>query len=237
MSTGKKRFPWIATVVTFIAVVILARLGFWQLERMHEKQQRLTQLEQRTDRSTLNLHSAFVQGDAVADVPVSFAATIDTARLLYLDNRVVDGMVGYEVFAIADTAIGQVLLNFGWIKGGATRAELPAVELPTSLTEFNGNIVEPNLNPIIRETAQAYADFPLVVQQIDMALLSGMLNTELHPFYIALDNQTPQFVRNWQPVVMSPEKHLGYALQWFGLAIAAVVIFFIALFKRNASSD
>jgi surfeit locus 1 family protein len=43
--------------------------------------------------------------------------------------------------------------------------------------------------------------------------------------------ETSSFVRDWQPVVMAPEKHLAYAAQWFLLAFAALVIFVIA--QRN----
>ena len=45
----------------------------------------------------------------------------------------------------------------------------------------------------------------------------------------AQDNST--FIRNWQPVVMPPEKHMAYAVQWFLLGVAALVIFIIA--QRN----
>jgi cytochrome oxidase assembly protein ShyY1 len=31
---------------------------------------------------------------------------------------------------------------------------------------------------------------------------------------------------------MAPEKHIGYAIQWFGLGIAALIIFIFAQHKR-----
>ena len=45
----------------------------------------------------------------------------------------------------------------------------------------------------------------------------------------AQNNST--FIRNWQPVVMAPEKHMAYAVQWFLLAFAAIGVFIIA--QRN----
>ena len=44
------------------------------------------------------------------------------------------------------------------------------------------------------------------------------------------------FVRDWRPAVMGPGKHLSYAVQWFGLAIALIVIFIVNL-KRNTQDD
>ena len=38
-------------------------------------------------------------------------------------------------------------------------------------------------------------------------------------------------------VVMSPEKHLGYAVQWFGLAIAAAAIGGFAISKKGRSYE
>lgn len=38
--------------------------------------------------------------------------------------------------------------------------------------------------------------------------------------------------REWQIVPFSPERHLGYAVQWFALACALLVIYLVVNFKR-----
>ena len=49
-----------------------------------------------------------------------------------------------------------------------------------------------------------------------------------------LDEDQPDgYRRDWQPIVYGPEKHYGYAAQWFGMALATIILFFFATIKRN----
>jgi surfeit locus 1 family protein len=42
----------------------------------------------------------------------------------------------------------------------------------------------------------------------------------------------------WRPAVgFGPERHLGYAIQWFALAIALLVIFISLSFKHPPAAD
>jgi cytochrome oxidase assembly protein ShyY1 len=42
---------------------------------------------------------------------------------------------------------------------------------------------------------------------------------------------------DWSPIPpMGPEKHLGYAIQWFGLAVALLIIYVGVNTHRNGSS-
>ena len=43
---------------------------------------------------------------------------------------------------------------------------------------------------------------------------------------LLLDKDQPGgFVREWNPVVVGPERHVGYAVQWFALAAALVILY------------
>ncbi|MDM7862043.1 SURF1 family protein [Alteromonas sp. ASW11-36] len=237
MVAANKTVPVLATLVTFVAIVTMLRLGFWQLERMDYKQQRLADLADRQTREPVDLVTLNSYPYELADIPVAFVGTPDENRLLLLDNRIVDGQVGYEVLAFAETNVGSVLVNYGWIKAPATRDQLPVIDIAAGQQVFEGNVVIPNINPVVRETATQNSEFPLRIQQLDLDRIAQLTNTNLQPFVIALAQQNSTFINNWRPVVMAPEKHLGYAIQWFGLAGAAFIIFTIALFKRKKTSD
>ena len=80
--------------------------------------------------------------------------------------------------------------------------------------------------------------WPLRVQKVDFDAIGEQLGVELAPFEIrvtpevALGNNTP-LPRHWQDVtVMGPERHKAYALQWFALALAALLIY-VAAALRN----
>jgi cytochrome oxidase assembly protein ShyY1 len=69
---------------------------------------------------------------------------------------------------------------------------------------------------------------PVTAQQhLDIAELGAALGQALYPYALVLDEGQPGlFQRDWQPgVTMTPEKHLGYAVQWFGLAVALLIIY------------
>ena len=77
--------------------------------------------------------------------------------------------------------------------------------------------------------------WPAVVQVIDVKLLSQQLGYPLVDFQIELDQADGHgFIRAWQePVAMTPEKHIGYAVQWFLLALTLTVLFIKYGLKNN----
>ena len=109
---------------------------------------------------------------------------------------------------------------------------MPSVKIDAIKARFAGVISLPLNNAMIQETALVDGDWPKVLQQTDLEVIQQHYNQEVLPFVVLLNaQQNSTFVRDWQPVVMAPEKHLAYAVQWFLLAFAALVIFVIA--QRN----
>ena len=55
---------------------------------------------------------------------------------------------------------------------------------------------------------------------------------------LLLDASSPDgYQRNWRPSVgFPPERHLGYAIQWFALAVTLIVIF-VALSLESATGE
>ena len=64
---------------------------------------------------------------------------------------------------------------------------------------------------------------------IDVEDMNAQLQKDLLPRYVRLDEGSPgAFVTGWQAVNMTPEKHIGYAFQWFAMAFALVIWFVFA---------
>ena len=38
-------------------------------------------------------------------------------------------------------------------------------------------------------------------------------------------DQNKGFKRDWNPIIMLPSKHIGYAVQWFGMTLVLIMIF------------
>lgn len=211
-------------------------LGVWQLDRMEQKQHRLDSIAQKYTTAPMHPFDVAAQWQDVRDVPVKFSGKLQSEQLILLDNQISAGASGYDVLVPVNTRGRQVLVNLGWVAATSSRAELPVIKLPAGQVEIDGVITQPGLNPLIQETQQHFDRFPLRVQQIDIPFFNQQWALQLPDMVVERLSSQPQmsqFKTNWQPVVMSPQKHLGYAIQWFGLAIAAVVIFIIVLIRRT----
>ena len=182
----------------------------------------------------------------IQDFPVSFVGTAQLENLFFIDNKIVSGRTGYQVVVpVATLDKDIVLANLGWLRGNGIRGQLPLIsdnlrsELTKRSTQFTGVVSYPSINAMVSETNTAFGQFPALLQQTDMAQMkqhlraAGLLSQgKLYPFIVNLTpDESSEFIRNWQPVVMSPEKHLGYAVQWFGLGIAALTIYLLSLMK------
>jgi cytochrome oxidase assembly protein ShyY1 len=212
-------------------------LGVWQLQRAEQKVQRLASIEQISQTAGIGLQQV-VMGDiqTMLDLPMTFSGKLDSEKYFLIDNKTHQGRVGYQVVVPIHTEWGIVFSNFGWIAGTNSRDVLPNIKLDDNILSYQGVISLPSNNAMVTETALIDDKWPKVLQQTDLAIMTQHYKQTLLPFVLLLNpDNNSEFVRNWQPVVMAPEKHIGYAIQWFLLAIAAIGVFVFAnrsLFKK-----
>jgi len=234
MWTFLSRLPFVATLVTFVCVVIMFALGNWQLQRAEQKTQRLLAVEMAAKTAQIDLQQVLRSNiNDMLDMPVNFDGAADATRYFLLDNKMHNGRVGYQVLTPMQTSSGTVIVNLGWVAGTNSRDILPSINIDAENARYAGMISLPLNNAMINETAVVDGDWPKVLQQIDLKVIQQHYKQEILPFVVLLKAQeTSSFVRNWKPVVMAPEKHIAYAVQWYLLAIAALVIFIIAQRKK-----
>ena len=71
-------------------------------------------------------------------------------------------------------------------------------------------------------------------QALKFVLSEKLLNIELLPYVLRMDPESPAgFTRRWKEPGTGEERNLGYAFQWFAMAIAIFVIYLILNFKRE----
>ena len=65
-----------------------------------------------------------------------------------------------------------------------------------------------------------------------------MLGRPLFPYSVRLDAGQPGALRvDWEPINTQPEKHTGYAVQWFAMAIALVLFWVYSSLKRDPAVE
>jgi cytochrome oxidase assembly protein ShyY1 len=227
------RLPILATLITFVAVVIMFALGMWQLQRAEEKNLRLLSIKKASQTEQISLQTALLNIDGMIDMPINFDAQADVTRYFMLDNKIHNGRVGYQVLLPLKTSSGLLLANLGWLPATNSRDVLPRVTLDGKQMPYTGVVSFPSDNAMVKETAVIDENWPKLVQQIDFAVIEAMYNARFLPLVVQLDDDPSSgFVRNWKAVVMAPEKHIAYGVQWFLLAFAAIVVFVIAQRKK-----
>ena len=224
------------TVFTLAFAPLLFRLGQWQLDREQEKTLLQQSYEIRTQAPAMPIDTLDWQREDLAFLKVWAKGRFEEKRVYLLDNKIHDGHVGYELISPFVTEAGQtVLINRGWIAQGVSRNELPSIPAIEDSVEIQGSIYVPLddvfLLSSIEETA--IREGPKVIQSIEMDMLSADLEKKLVPYTVRLLDNSPGITQaNWQAVNMLPEKHRAYAVQWFAMLSALIIMFIYFGFKN-----
>jgi surfeit locus 1 family protein len=122
----------------------------------------------------------------------------------------------------------SVLVNRGWLALNKDRRILPDVSVSEAKRTITGRVNHFPVVGIRLAGAEIPTEgWPSVVQVADSQVLAAKLGYSLFPFQIELDKTMPEgYHREWKKnTIMSPEKHIAYAVQWFGLALTLTVLF------------
>jgi cytochrome oxidase assembly protein ShyY1 len=227
----------ILTVLVFSALV---KLGFWQNSRALEKEQRLARIEQLKSQNPLSLQQVnlLAVNENINDMPVTIEGLFDEQAVFLLDNQVNKGRLGYRAYQVLMVEQYTVLVNLGWVLGSINRQELPEVQPLSGKHTIHGNVRLIEVGIQLQEQIFSDVQWPLRIQQVELDKFSTLINRQLLPFVIYLDmDEKIGFEKNWQPIVMPPEKHRAYAFQWFSLAIAWVMLMVWAKFGSKKASE
>ncbi|USA41756.1 SURF1 family protein [Spongiibacter taiwanensis] len=244
MSPHPTRFRWQLDWKSLLAIVlflpILVGLGMWQLNRADEKSALLESYQQRQQMAPVALSTLSQYPNYQ---PVLAAGMFDPNRYWLLDNRIVQRQFGYQVIGLFQLRDGgAVLVDRGWIAGDPSRRQLPKVTFPATEVELRGQLYLGEDKPFsLGEMAQD--QWPRLQQWLDVEALQQEMPALL-PTVLQLNDQSPSALRIQRIVVnVSPEKHTGYAVQWFGMALVLAIIFLcrnsniLALLRRKTTSS
>lgn len=219
------QWQWNGPLLAFclIALPLTLAAGCWQLRRAEEKRELLAAFDARAQQAPV----ALAEVDPAADhryLRVSVAGRPDQRRQFLLDNRMRDGRAGYEVLTPVQFAERRwVLVNRGWLPRGVDRTRLPDIPRLADRVALVGQLHPLASGALVLGPEDPAAGWPQVIQQSDPQLLEQRLGVSLFPYQVRLED-SPGFVTGWVTTSLSPAQHRGYAVQWFALAVALVVL-------------
>lgn len=225
--------------LTLTAFAILINLSWWQLSRASEKTEHLQRLAALHSAGALTPRQlATLESTEIDGAPLSGEARWLAPYSWLLDNQIVEGQVGYDVIVpVQAEGLNQLLLvNLGWVAGGHDRGQLPFIDIPEHIrlegllrTEVSGLML---LGQNVEETGS----WPMRIQQVDYDELARISGLNLLPVLL-YQQQNTEFISHYQPVVLPPEKHRGYALQWFLLAVAVIGVALAAAHQGRVQDE
>jgi len=226
---ARARMPlWLGWSIALAVALGFCALGRWQLLRMHEKQALLAQAAHIRDRpQTL--------AAALADArPTQLAWVHGAGRFLpgqiLLDNQLREGRSGVKVYQpfLADGAPAPLLVELGWLPLPADRA-LPRPAPLQGRYTLVGLLGPAPSHGLTLGPALVAAPAPQLwlAMRIEPAAIGQALGRrDILSQVLRLDPALPLgYPRDLDllPNTLPPERHLGYAVQWFGLALAVLV--------------
>ena len=229
------RWPWM--LVNVLVFALLLGLSYWQWLRAEEKMNTLARIEHWKNQGALNSNQLSSINHLERDgLQLDFQGRWLSPGVWLIDNKMVNGRIGYDVLiavqdisAPADAA--ALLVNLGWIAAPQQRDTLPEVRVPNELhirgifrTRIKGVLLGTNI--------ENKGVWPMRIQQVDSESLAAYLSRPLVDGLIYQEKNSP-FLVHYQSVVLPPERHRAYALQWFLLAVAVVVVAIAAGARKN----
>ena len=248
MSARARTLAW-GWLLAVVAMLAFSAAGRWQLGRMHEKQAMLAAAEQALDRS--RVQPLLLASDRARSGAYDWAGghgRIANATV-WLDSQQREGRVGVRMYCVLlpDEGVQALLVDAGWWPLQGDRA-LPVFGCPAGGAQHvRGLLARPPSVGLVRGEALAQqGDGRWLASRIDLAAIAAALGlpTGIAPRVLRLDPQRQPGdagvmlapgERDLEilPNTMSPDRHLGYAVQWFGLALATLVAALVLTFRKT----
>lgn len=214
---------------------LLLGLGVWQLERAQEKKAQLAQWQQEAG----NLGWAELQASGLeVGQPVQISGRYGETSWL-LDNRTRDGAPGYEVLTLFFPEQGRpVVVNRGWLQAPRRRDTLPEISRPNGDVRLQGRLSEFPEPPVLKDVSRDSDEWPRRTQSLSQQQ-AQQIQTDVVGLVLRLSGpeQPGAYRADWAPDIMGPQTHYGYALQWFSLAAALVILTVVASYRRTGAND
>ena len=228
---------WLYYLFAVLLCLGFFSLGQWQLSRAQWKQQRLdnvaTILKERKSEALSQLSK---ENKTDLAWSVGRGHFLTTPALLH-DNQRFGDKVGVNVYRVFQPDAGKaILVNLGWLVVPGDRS-MPALEKISGSYQLTGLLVAPPspgiaIGPAYQKTNEQYwllTRMPLDQLAVDLKIPLATRVLRLNP------DLSMGYARDLDilPNTLPPEKHKGYAVQWFGLCLATIVITLVLGFRQR----
>jgi surfeit locus 1 family protein len=227
------KFTWIPFVAMLIVVVSGIALGRWQTGRAEQKLAVQSMMEARQHQTPIALNG--LMHDIAPYTRVTATGRFDAAGPIYLDNRPYQGQAGFYVvmpFTFANSDQTVMVLR-GWLpRDPAERTRIAPYLTPEGDVQIEG-VIKSDAGQVM---ALGEPESPIagaIVQNLTLSRIADERHLSLMPYvFMQTQGDKDGLIRDWPAPEMGADKHRGYALQWYALALTAFIFYIVTGFKR-----
>lgn len=229
---------WFIAPLVGLFFVLLCSLGTWQLQRMYWKNELLADIHMRQTLEPVSLSN--VEALVASGVDIDYRRMIVRGTFLHTQEKfffsTFNGATGYYVYTPMTLVDGRYLfINRGFIpydmkelhkrNEGAITGLVEVVGLARAKLLSKPSYLVPDNH--IASNVYYWKDLHA------MADASGIPRREVLPFFMDADHTLVPggWPKGGVTMLDLPNNHLQYAITWFGLALALVIVTVIAYFR------
>ncbi|WP_265515800.1 SURF1 family protein [Nitratireductor luteus] len=240
MKPASRRSTWLLLAVSIPTLILLLILGTWQVERLQWKEALLDRIAERVAAEPVPLADIAGAYEAGADIeyrPVTLSGRLMNDREQhYLATW--QGQSGFFVHTPMALADGRsIFVNRGFVPYDRKDAETRAAGQTEGVVQIGGLArIAPEEKPSFLVPDNAPDQNIFYWKDLDAMVASARLTPEaVYPFYVDAD-EAPN--PGGLPVggvtrIDLPNSHLQYAVTWYGLAFALVIVLGFWFLRRN----
>ncbi len=229
------------TVAVLLCLPILIGLGLWQMDRGAQKRDRQLAYDQAAESAEFRLDGPLRDAAGFEHRMVEVEGRFGRGHTWLLDNRIHHGQAGYHVLSPfrLSSGGGWLVINRGWVPVGLDRRVLPAIATPDTDLTLRGRIKLLPKKVILAGRVEPVAGAAIeVIQYVDLKQLEALIDQPLLPFLLRLAPDQPHgYQREWSLPGFGQDKHLAYAVQWFGIGFALLAMYLGHATRRRSSGD
>ena len=215
----------VPSILILATMAFLVSLGFWQLDRADQKRT----IEASIQKANTGVVELIVNQNELLNkeyYEVRLQGSYISDKQFIYDNQIVDQASGYYVLTpfVLTGQSNAIMINRGFIPWNGRRDQLADIAVDYAPREIKIQVSRP-IKRIELKTSDISNQFPVLIQAIDFDVIEEISSTSFVDVIGLLDPSSDDgFVRKWEPYTGSIEKHIGYAIQWFLMALVLGII-------------
>ena len=232
-----RRWP---TLVGACMLAVLLALGTWQVERLSWKRGLIAEMQERMQEMPVDIGLSEIPPEDAPSMDYrqgSASGTFENDKELYLAGVSKSGAGGYHVLTPLRLPgrARALLVDRGWVPYGKKDPATRAQGQIAGFASVAGILrLPPQHKPWMRPDNDPAKDAWYWIDLPAMADAAGV--KEFLPYVLEADDALVPggYPLGGQTVIDLPNNHLGYAITWYGLALALLVVYGISGYRRVA---